>query len=96
MLRYSLLRILIFFGVAAVFWLLGLRDSQEMFLLVALSAVVSLVISAVVLKPFRDEASTQLATRIAARRARQTAPPQTQERDRDAVAEDDEDGGDFR
>ena len=64
MVRYSLLRILIFFGVMAALWLLGLRDRDEQLLLLVLSALISMAISVVVLKRFREDYSQQLAERL--------------------------------
>ena len=75
MLRYSVLRLLVFFGVAAVLWLLGLRDQGEMVVLILLAGVISLVVSAVVLKPFRDAASADIVRRVEARRARRVEEP---------------------
>ena len=86
MLRYSVLRLLVFFGVAGVLWLLGLRDQEEMIVLVLLAGVISLVISAFVLKPFRDQASDEIARKVEARRARRAERPTATEED--AAAED--------
>lgn len=93
MLRYSVLRLLIFFGVAGILWLLGLKDEDEMIVLVLLAGLISLVISAVVLKPFRDEASDQIARKVEERRARRAG--QVSPTDADAAAEDAE-ADDFR
>ncbi len=88
MLRYSVLRLLVFFGVAGALWLLGLRDTDEMIVLLLLAGVVSLVISAVVLKPFRDQASDEIARKVEQRRARRAEQPTAAEQD--AAAEDSE------
>ncbi len=86
MLRYTLLRILIFFGVLALLWLLGLRDRDEQLILVVLAALVSMVISYFALRPFREEYSRQIAQRLEARAAAK------QQRDADEAAEDAEAG----
>lgn len=64
MVRYLILRTLIFVGCLALTWLLGLRDREEQLLAVVIAAVASLVISAVVLKPFRQQASADIAERV--------------------------------
>lgn len=67
MIRYTLLRFLIFFGCLALFWLLGLRDGNELPWLAVLAALASMIISAIVLKPFRAEMITQIEERRAAK-----------------------------
>lgn len=69
MLRYSVLRLLIFFGCLGLLWLLGLRDRDEQVLLVIGAALLSLAISWVVLKPFREDYSRAVAERLEARKA---------------------------
>ncbi|GAA4119352.1 hypothetical protein GCM10022415_19290 [Knoellia locipacati] len=64
MVRYLILRTLIFVGCLAATWLLGMRDREEQLLAVVIAAVASLVISAFVLKPFRQQASAALAERV--------------------------------
>ncbi|WP_353952710.1 DUF4229 domain-containing protein [Knoellia sp. S7-12] len=64
MVRYLILRTLIFVGCLAATWLLGLRDREEQLLAVIIAAVASLAISAVVLKPFRQKASAAIAERV--------------------------------
>ncbi len=89
MARYSVLRLLIFFGVMAALWLLGLRDRDEQVMLLVLSALISMAISFVVLKRFRDDYSRQIAERIERRaRAKQQRAASSDER-----AEDSEDDG---
>lgn len=95
-LRYSVLRLLVFFGVAGVLWLLGLRDSDEMPILLLLSAAISLVISAVVLKPFRDRASDEIARRVEERRLRRAGRPTASQQDADAEDAEVEGPGDYR
>ena len=102
MLRYTLLRFLVFFGCLAVLWLLGLRDEEDMLLLVAGAALLSAVISYFLLRRFREDYSTQLATRLeersAARRVRAAGRPSDEDAEdaevsRPRPAEGD---GDFR
>lgn len=64
MLRYSLLRLLIFFGVLALLWLLGLRERDEQIILVVAAALISMVISYFVLRRFREDYSRQIAQRL--------------------------------
>ena len=96
MARYTVLRLLVFFGCLTLLWLLGLRSREDEVFLVGGAAVLSLAISYVVLRPFREQASTQLSRRIDARRAKAAA---RQESDADAASEDAEveaRGEDFR
>ncbi len=67
MVRYLILRTLIFVGCLAATWLLGLRDREEQLLAVVIAAVASLIISAFVLKPFRQQASADIAARVDSR-----------------------------
>ena len=88
MLRYSVLRMLIFFGVLCLLWLLGLRDRDEQVPLVVLSALISMVLSYFVLARFREESSRQIAAAVQRRaEARQARAGQS-----DEAAEDAEDG----
>ncbi|EAS1785909.1 DUF4229 domain-containing protein, partial [Salmonella enterica] len=57
MLRYTVLRLLIFFGVLSLFWLLGLRDRDQQWMLLVSSALVSMVLSYFVLARFREEST---------------------------------------
>lgn len=68
MVRYTLLRFLVFFGCLCVLWFVPALRADKV-LLVALSAVASLAVSWVVLRPFRQEAATQLAERVGRRQA---------------------------
>jgi Protein of unknown function (DUF4229) len=61
-LRYTVLRLLLFFGCLLAFWLLGLRNDQVLLLLV--SAVVSLVLSYFLLRRQRDEFAGRIAARV--------------------------------
>ena len=64
MLRYTVLRLLVFLGVLSALWLLGLRGQENMLLLVAGAALLSAVISYFGLRRFREEYSAQLAQKI--------------------------------
>jgi len=63
-LRYTVLRLLVFLGVLSALWLLGLRGQENMLLLVAGAALLSAVISYFGLRRFREEYSAQLAQKI--------------------------------
>ena len=67
MVRYTLLRMLIFFGCLALLWLIGLREPTELPWLVVGAALLSMIISAIVLKPFRAEMVRQIQDRQAAK-----------------------------
>ena len=84
MLRYSVLRLLIFFGVVCLLWLLGLRDRGQEWMLLVLSALVSMVISYFVLARFREESTQRLQERIERRM-------QAKQAQADELAEDAED-----
>lgn len=64
MLRYTILRLLVFLACVAALWLAGLRGEEDLLLLVAGAALLSAVISYFGLRRFREEYSAQLATRI--------------------------------
>lgn len=70
MLRYTLLRLIIFFGCLALLWLLGLRKEDQMLTLVALAALLSMAISYFALKPMRQQYSAQIAEKLGARHER--------------------------
>ena len=87
MVRYSLLRILIFFGFLLLFWLVGLRDNTP--LLVGASAVASAAASYILLRGMRDEVTARLMDRHEAKlQAKQQVDPTS-----DEFAEDAEDEG---
>jgi Protein of unknown function (DUF4229) len=91
MLRYSVLRILIFFGCLAALWLLGLRDRSEQLLLLVLAAAISMAISWFALRPFRDDYSRQISERLEQRsRAKQQRAASRDEQAEDAEARDTE------
>lgn len=86
MVRYSLLRILIFFGVMSALWLLGLRDRDEQLLLV-LSALISMAISVFALRRFREDYSQQLAERLERRAQAKQRAARSDEQAEDAEDE---------
>ena len=90
MLRYSVLRLLMFFGVLSVLWLAGLRDRDQEWMLLVLSALISMVLSYFVLARFRQESTKVLAERLQRRaEAKQAGAPAV--RGHDEAAEDAED-----
>lgn len=68
-LRYTVLRLLIFFGCVLALWLAGLRSEEQLLLLVVLAALASMAISYVALRRFRQDYSTQLSETIERRAA---------------------------
>ncbi len=92
MIRYSLLRLLIFAVCLFAFWVLGLRSETELPYLVIAAALTSMVISYFALRPMREQFSAQVAHRIEERTAAKEA-----NRDRaDETAEDAEVDDSFR
>lgn len=85
MVRYTLLRTLIFFGVLALLWLVGLRGRDNVLPLVMASALISMLVSYFVLKPFRQDYSREIAEKLEARAAKKQSAPS------DEAAEDAED-----
>ena len=90
MIRYTLLRFLIFFGCLALFWLLGLRDGNELPWLAVAAAIASMIISAVVLRPFRAEMIAQIEERRAAKTQARSERTDTDEAVEDRAQEDEE------
>jgi hypothetical protein len=88
MARYSVLRLLIFFGFLCAFWLLGFQDASERWWLLGLSALGSAIVSYFVLQGPRAELSATIAHRVDAR-ARRIEQSHTDEIDEDVEAEDD-------
>lgn len=88
MARYSVLRLLIFFGFLCALWLLGLQDANERWWLLGLSALGSAIVSYFVLQGPRAELSATIAHRVDAR-ARRIEESHTDETDEDLEAEDD-------
>jgi hypothetical protein len=80
--RYSLLRILIFFGFLLLFWLIGLRDNTV--LLLGASAIASAAASYILLRGMRDEITAKLVERHEAKQEAGQAP----DPDSDEAAED--------
>ncbi len=88
MVRYSLLRILIFFGFLFLFWLIGLRNSPA--LLIGAAAIASAAASYILLRGMRDEITAKLVERHEAKtEGRRLEPDPTS----DEAAEDAEDAG---
>src|SRR4051812_33820909 len=85
MVRYSLLRILIFFGFLFLFWLIGLRNNPV--LLLGASAIASAAASYILLRGMRDEVTARLVERHQAR----LEAKQQVDRSSDEYAEDSED-----
>ena len=93
MLRYSDLRLLIFFGVLSLLWLLGLRDQDQQWMLLVLSALISMVLSFFVLARFREEGTTAIAERLQRRvEAKQAGKPAVHGADEEAEDAEDERG----
>ena len=69
MVRYTVLRLLIFFGFVLLFWLIGLRDPSDMgrLLLIGSAAIASAAVSYVLLRGMRDEMTAKLVERHDAR-----------------------------
>ncbi len=86
MLRYTLYRLLIFFGCLLFFWLVGLRNDEILLLLV--SAAVSVVLSLFLLRSQRDQFSAQIADRVEKRSAAKRAAQEAGNLDTDEAAED--------
>ncbi|HPB71478.1 MAG TPA: DUF4229 domain-containing protein [Phycicoccus sp.] len=64
MLRYTLLRTLVFFGCLMVFWLVGLRGRDNLIPLVLAAALSSMIISFFALRPFRQKYSEEIAEKL--------------------------------
>lgn len=63
-LRFTLLRLMIFFGCLIVYWLIGLRsEAQQPWLLLA-SAVTSVILSFFLLRRERDRMSEKIAEKV--------------------------------
>ncbi len=92
MLRYSVLRLLVFLGCVSLLWLLGLRDRAQLPYLILGAALLSAAISFFALRRFREDYSAQLATKLEARSAAKKGAVPT--RSADEEAEDAEVAGD--
>ncbi len=86
MVRYSLMRFLIFFGCLGLLWLLGLRERNEQPWLVVGAALLSMLISYFALRPLRQDTVDKLSHRVESRVASKRA-------DCDEAVEDSLDGG---
>ncbi len=64
MARYSVLRMMIFFGFVCALWLLGLRDESQRWWLLGGSALGSMVVSFFVLRGPREQFSATIARRV--------------------------------
>jgi len=62
--RYTLLRLLVFFGSLLFFWLVGLRSPDQQLLLLGLSALTSLVLSFFLLRREREALSDRISERL--------------------------------
>lgn len=98
MIRYTLLRALIFFVCLIIFYLLGLRGEDYLLYLVLAAALSSMVISYFLLRPIREKFSAELAHKIEARTAakREGRSQQTPRGGTDESAEDAEVDDGFR
>lgn len=67
MVRYSIVRLLVFFGCLAALWLLGLRSHDQLPWLVVIAALLSMLISWFALRPMREQATRRLAERVEGR-----------------------------
>jgi hypothetical protein len=84
--RYTLLRLLIFFGFLFLFWLIGLRDNPV--LLLGAAAIASAAASYILLRGMRDEMTAKLVDRHEARlRAREQGQEAGDEAAEDAEVE---------
>ncbi|GAA6524884.1 DUF4229 domain-containing protein [Intrasporangium sp. DVR] len=87
MVRYTILRLLIFFGVLMTVWLVGIRNNPV--LLVGLSAVLSAAIAYALLRGMRDEMTAKLMEKHEAKlQAKQEGRATADAWSADAAAED--------
>ena len=87
MARYSVLRLLIFFGFLCALWLLGLRDPSQRWWLLIGSALGSAVVSYFVLLGPRAQLSAKIAHRVD-ERARRLEQSHKDEMDEDVEADE--------
>lgn len=64
MLRYTVFRLMIFFGSLLFFWLVGLRSPDQQILLLLLSAGTSVVLSYFLLRRQREQFAERIAARV--------------------------------
>ena len=78
MIRYTILRLLIFIACAIALWLAGLRGEENLLLLVVGAALASMVISYFLLRPMREQFSDEVAHKVEertrAKREKQSRP----------------------
>ena len=98
MIRYTVLRLLVFIACLLAFWLLGLRGQANIPLLVVVAAVTSMGISYFLLRPVREQFSDELAEKVEGRiRAkREQAAREGRNPDSDEAVEDQEIDDSFR
>lgn len=84
--RYSLLRLLLFFGILMILWLVGLRN--PLWLALA-AATLSLLASWFLLAGLREQMSAELVERTERRRGRSSAVPGSDEDVEDHTADPD-------
>ena len=91
MARYSVLRMMIFFGFLCALWLLGLRDESQRWWLLGFSALGSMLLSYFVLAGPRAQFSASIARRVdeRAQRSQLARPPEIDEIAEDAEADRD-------
>ena len=94
MARYSVLRLMIFFGLLCALWLLGLRDHSQRWWLLGLSAVGSTVVSYFVLRGPRTQFSANIAHHLDERAQRAELAGAHNNDKSDQIAEDAEIDGD--
>jgi hypothetical protein len=82
MVKYSVLRLGIFFACLGLLWLFGLRSQDQLLLLLVLAAFISMAVSFFVLKGPRDELAERIDDRVTRIRARHAETSQ------DEAAED--------
>ncbi len=87
MIRYTILRFLIFFGCLCVLWLVGLREQRELPWLVVGAALLSMVISGIVLRPFRDDVVRKIQAKQEAKAAARKDDRTTDENVEDAATD---------
>ena len=96
MARYTVLRLMIFFGLLCALWLLGLREVSQRWWLLGLSALGSMVVSYFVLAGPRAQFSASIARRVdeRARWAELARTDDTDEIAEDAEADEADEGAD--
>jgi len=88
-LRFTLMRLMIFFGCLLLFWLVGLRSQAQQPWLLLASAVSSVILSYFLLRRERDRMSENIAAKVERRQAARREGVHGEDED----AEDAEDAG---